>query len=124
MGMPPARGQPPLDQAAMDAIAAARGQQRQYVPPDWEPAGQYERAQLTDEERAEAEKAAPLSDVCSFCIGKHALPSTVGCPRVAEVTFANDGKTITSVKFWPGRGWAKGRVALLEDLHEGGDDGE
>jgi hypothetical protein len=117
------RGQPAFDQAAQEVIAAARGQRRPSPPPDWENPPGYERAELTPEERAEAQKAADDErEICKFCIGKHRYPTTMACPRIAEAEFSADGKTILRVRFFEGLRWAKGRVALFEDLHESEDE--
>lgn len=116
------RGQPPFDATAAEVIAAARGQQpRQFVtPPAWDQALGYERAELTDEERAEAKKAADAeAEICRYCIGKHRYPTSVACPRIAEADLDGDGK-VTRVRFREDAKW-QARVALLEDLHESED---
>jgi hypothetical protein len=111
------RGAPMLEQAAQDTIAAARAQPR-YVPPP-----EYERAVLTAEDKAEAEKAARERDeVCVLCGGYHALPSSPACPRLAGVELNGDMR-IVKATFWQGRKWAEGRVVFREDLLEGDDDG-
>lgn len=116
------RGAPAFDQTALDAIAAARGQQRHWVPPELElPAG-YQRAELTDEERAEIQKAADdEARTCKYCLAVHKYPTTIGCPRIAEAELDGDGK-IRRVRFYEGMKW-KDRVALVEDLAEEASDG-
>jgi hypothetical protein len=122
MGMPvtpsgPSRAGPMLENAAQDSIAAVRQQTRFVVPPEYAPAS------LTPEDRAEAGKeGADLSRICRYCVGEHLFPTSIGCPRIAEATLASDG-TVLSVRFWPGKKWAEGRVVFSEDLPEGdGDD--
>ena len=105
-----------LEETAQQVLQQARGQ-RQYVRP---PEG-YEPVPLSDEEKAEAAKASGESRICRYCIGEHTFPTSIGCPRIAEATLDGDG-SIRSVKFWPGKSWAKGRVVFFEDLHEGDDD--
>lgn len=116
MTVPPApgssRGQPAFDPLAADVIGQVRGQRRPLPL-----AESYERARLTDEERAEAEKAAADdARVCKLCIGIHRYPGTVACPRVAEAELDADGR-IRRIRFRDDARWAK-RVALLEDMHE------
>jgi hypothetical protein len=101
-------GQPPFEDAAAATIAAARGQQRRPVLP----------AQpLTEEDKAEAAKVAQAKLYCTLCGGAHAMPSTPACPRLSSFELDGDGK-LKAGTFWPGLKWAKGRVALIEDLHE------
>jgi hypothetical protein len=117
MGMPvtpsgPSRAGPMLENAAQDSIAAARGQTRYVRPPEYEP------AQLTDAERAEAEKAAQGGKVlCHFCAAVHPLPSTPACPRLVSVELDGDGK-VKSATFRTDTKW-QARVVLAEDLEEG-----
>ena len=78
----------------------------------------YEPEPLAPEDRAEAERvAAEEARICKYCLGIHRFPTTIACPRIAEAELDGEGH-IRSVKFWEGKGWAKGRVVLLEDLHE------
>jgi hypothetical protein len=107
-----ARGQPALEQTAQETVAAITGVQRRRYPPGYEP------APLSAEERAEAEKAEQdKAAVCILCAGYHALPSSPACPRLASVELNGDQK-ITKATYWPGRGWAKGRVVFREDAME------
>ena len=113
------RGGPMLEDIAQQVLQQARGQ-RSHIPPGYEP------IPLSAEEKAEAEKTAPDdARICRYCIGEHKFPTSIGCPRIAEATLDGDG-SIRTVKFWPGKNWAKGRVVFFEDLHEdleGDDDG-
>ena len=101
-----------LEETAQAAIAAARGQ-RPHIPPG------YERAQLTDEERAEAAKAKNDSKLCGLCAGVHALPSSAACPRLVSFELNGDG-SIKSGTFRTDSKW-QSRVVLAEDLAEEGD---
>lgn len=116
-------GQPPMDYLAQDAVANLRGQHRSFTrPPEWEMRG-YERAELTDEERAEAQKAADEAALtCQYCLGVHKNPTSIGCPRIAEAELDGDGK-IRKVRFREDMKWAS-RVALVEDLEEAVDGGK
>jgi len=105
-----------LEQAAQDAIRAT--QPRQQVWPPYEPP--LAEPPLTDKERAEAEKA---KVACQFCLGYHALPNSPGCPRLASFELDGDGK-VKSGTFFEGKGWAKGRVVLVEDVHEDPGEGD
>lgn len=116
------RGQPAFDQTAAEVIGAVRGQRRPALPPEWENPPGYERAELTDEERAEAAKAADEdARTCRYCLGVHKFPTTIGCPRIAEADLKADG-TVSRVRFREDRRWQE-RVALIEDLAEEGVDG-
>jgi hypothetical protein len=106
------RGQPALEQAAQDAIGAVRGQPRHHVPAGYEP------EPVSAEEKAEAERlAAEDARICKYCIGVHRYPTTIACPRIAEAELDGDAN-IRKVRFFEGKAWAKGRVALYEDLSE------
>lgn len=105
------RGQPPLDHPAGQAIAAVQGVLAQRQVP-----------RLTPAEREEAQKAAEdEAQVCRYCIGLHKLPNGPGCPRIASFKVNGDG-ALTEVTYWPGKRWARGRVVLLEDAHEDGEE--
>ena len=99
-------GQPLFEDAAAATIAAARGERRRPAVPV-----------LTAEEKAEAAKVGQKNLYCSLCGGAHALPSTTACPRLASFDLDGEGR-LKAGTFWPGRRWAKGRVAFIEDLHE------
>jgi hypothetical protein len=108
-----ARTGPMLEQAAQDAIAAARAQPRQLRPPEG-----YEAFPLSPAEKAEADKAGAQHDpVCGLCGGYHYAPSTAACPRLASFELDGDGK-LKSGTFWPGGKWAKGRVVFKADALE------
>ena len=110
------RGGPALEEAAQQAIAAAR-QQHPRFPPGYEP------AHLTDEDQAEAAKAKNDSKLCGLCAGVHALPSTAACPRLVSFELNGDG-SIKSGTFRTDSKW-QSRVVLAEDLaEEGGGDGD
>ena len=117
------RGQPAFDKVAQEVIAQARGQQRRYLPPETDAGADYERAHLTDEERAEAARvAAAEAEICKYCIGVHRYPTTIACPRIAEADLNGEGR-ITRVRFREDVKWQQ-RVSLLEDMHEKAKDGD
>jgi hypothetical protein len=94
---------PPFDPVASEVLGRMRGAmqpQRPMVP-------------LTEQERAEAEKA----EHCLFCAGIHAGMSTPACPRLASGKLDGDGKLV-EFTFWPGTEWADGRVIFAEDAAE------
>lgn len=101
-------GQPPFEDAAAATIAAARGERRRPVTVP---------QPLTEEDKAEAAKVEQARLYCTLCGGAHAMPSTPACPRLASFELDGEGK-LRAGTFWPGLKWAKGRVALIEDLHE------
>lgn len=93
------------------------------TPPQWDEALGYERAELTAEERAEAQKiAAEEARICRYCVGYHKFPTSIGCPRISEADLNAEG-AITRVRFFEGKAWAKGRVVFFEDTQED-DDGK
>ena len=100
-------GQPPFEDQAAHSIAAVRGERRRPVPPP----------PLTEDDKAEAAKVGQAGLYCGLCGGAHAMPSTPACPRLASFELDGEGK-LKAGTFWPGLKWAKGRVALIEDLHE------
>ena len=106
------RGQPPFDQTAQDAIAAARGQPRYVRPPEG-----YEPFPLTPEEKAEARKPAARSGACFLCGCEHALPNTPACPRLASFEVDGEGR-VKAGTFRPGKKWAKGLAVFIADLLE------
>ena len=111
------RAGPAFEQLAQEVIAGVRPQPR-YLPPELPP------VPLTAAERAEAEKAERKAQVCSFCLGFHALPNSPGCPRLASFEVDGDGK-VKAGTFFEGKGWAKGRVVFFEDTKEDdADDGK
>lgn len=112
------QGAPPFDALAQDVIAAARGERPQpYIPPPQaEPP-------LTEQERAEADKAAKAALVCRFCLGFHALPNSPGCPRLSSFEIDGDGR-VKAGTFFEGKAWAKGRVVFFEDTKEDPDAGQ
>jgi len=105
------QGAPAFDALAQDVIAEARGDRRRYVPPPQaEPP-------LTEQEKAEAEKAARAALVCRFCLGFHALPNSPGCPRLASFRLDGDGAVVEGTLLG-GTKWAEGRVVFLADVKE------
>lgn len=50
---------------------------------------------------------------CTWCGGLHLR----ACPRVKRLMFANDGKTVTEVEYWPGNLWSDKDVVWPEDLN-------
>ena len=111
------RGAPMFEQAAQDAIAAARPRQQAWPP--HEPVYDLPPGPLTDRERAEADKA---KEPCRFCLGYHALPNSAGCPRLASFEFDGDGR-VKAGTFFEGTKWAKGRVVFIEDTLQEDADG-
>lgn len=55
---------------------------------------------------------------CTWCGGLHMR----ACPRVAAFEFANDGKTVVKVEFWPDGQWPDANVVWPEDMGWSEDD--
>ena len=66
---------------------------------------------LSPAEQAEARKQWKTSK-CTWCGGLHLR----ACPRVKKFEFGNDGKTVTSVEFWPPMQWPDKDVVWPEDM--------
>lgn len=131
-GVPSAgRGQPAFDSIAAEAIAAARGHPRSFTspyggqPPDWDTAAAYERAELSEEERAEAARAKEQAAlVCRLCGTVHVLPNAPACPRLLSFELAGDG-SVKAGTFRTDRKWIGGIAVPAADMYEkeGGDGG-
>lgn len=102
------QGQPLLEQAAQDAIAAVRPRPQYALP-------------LTPAEQAEADKTERKVPPCQLCLAYHALPGTPGCPRLSSFRLDGDGRVIEGT-FRSDRKWAD-RVVYIEDMKEGDGDG-
>jgi hypothetical protein len=104
-------GEQPFDRPGADVISAMRsalGGRQPYQRP------------LTEEERTEAGQRTD-DEVCRFCLGLHKFPGGPGCPRLATFKLNGDGLLIEG-SYWPGKEWAQGRVVLVEDIHEDGEE--
>lgn len=109
---------PPLEGAASAALAAVKarmGGQRQFPLPA-------PRA-LTEQERAEALDVIAKGGGCSLCGGLHAADEH-GCPRLASFELDPDGK-IRAGTFWPDGSYDTSRVVYADPAgeQEGAGDG-
>ncbi len=73
--------------------------------------GEPDPADLTPDEQ-EAARAQWRSGKCTWCGGLHLR----ACPRVKRMVFANDGKTVTEVEYWPEGQWSADNIVWPEDM--------
>lgn len=104
---------PPEVDPAGAAISAQRDRRKaagrhpsaiQVAQPDPDP-------DLTPEEQ-KAARDQWRTGKCTWCGGLHLR----ACPRVRSFEFANDGKTVTRVEFWPDGQWPDANIIWPEDM--------